>query len=533
MAAPLNYKKQAPLNPQLTCGPERHHACDPMIILVSSKISQADIHASLGKPEYSYFFLMKDFLPALERIGTVIHVQSRDKIESLYASYSTQGEAVIFISVSPPHQTPLDLACPTVTLFAWEFDSLPSVAWDGNPQNDWRYVFAHSSGAIATSREASKLAEQATTAGFPIIALPAPVWDRYAPLGSAEGCPVELGERQFPFAGIVIDSPILGLSADGLVRKPEEAPAEVLVEPDPEPQLLPAQKPLLEAWQLSTALLKGWWNEIRLPIDNALRVAPVAAAPEAVTPQAEVKSAQSEQLKLPPQQISVSGVVYTTVLNPADSRKNWVEIITAFCWAFKSVEGATLIVKMTHHDLEYYRIVLITLLSRLAPFSCRVVVLHGFLEDEQYRELISASTYYVNASSGEGLCLPLMEFLSASKPVIAPTHTAMADYVDEHLAFLLQCSLEPFCWPHDPTGIFMTHRHRLNWQSLMEAFKASYAVATQQPQQYRRMSRHAFAKMQVFASVDAVTPALSEFMHGVIRANHPNGSLLQDGSKAL
>lgn len=506
-----------------------------MIILVSSKVSQADIQASLGKPEYSYFFLMKDFLPALERIGTVIQVQSRDQIESLYASYSTQGEAVIFISVSPPHQTPLNLKCPTVTLFAWEFDSLPSVAWDGNPQNDWRHVFAHSSGAIATSREAAGLVKQATTAGFPVIALPAPVWDRYAALGSPEGCSVELGERQFPFAGIVIDSPLLGLSADGLVRKPVEAPAEVLVEPEPEPEpeFAPAQKPLLEAWQLSTALLKGWWNEIRLPLDNGLSNVSIVAVPEAVTPQTEVKSAQSEPVKPPLQQISVSGVVYTTVLNPADSRKNWVEIITAFCWAFKEVDDATLIVKMTHHDLEYYRIVLITLLSRLAPFSCRVVVLHGFLEDEQYRELISSSTYYVNASSGEGLCLPLMEFLSAAKPVIAPTHTAMADYVDEHLAFLLQCSLEPFCWPHDPTGIFMTHRHRLNWQSLMEAFKASYAVATQHPQQYRNMSRHAFAKMQAFASVDVVTAPLGEFLRGVIQAPPLQSYLSLNGSEAL
>lgn len=499
-----------------------------MIILVSSKISQSDIHASLGKPEYSYFFLMKDFLPALERIGTVIQVQSRDEIDSLHARYSAQGESVIFISVSPPHQTPLGLACPTVTLFAWEFDSLPSVAWGDNPQNDWRYVFAHSSGAIATSREAAGLVKQSMGERFPVIALPAPIWDRYATLGNAPGCEAERGERQFSFAGIVIDSPLLGLSADGLVRKPVETPAEVLAEPDPEPELAPASNPLLEAWQLSAALLKGWWHEIRLPLENGASVGSIAAQAQVVTPQAEFKS---EPVKPPLQSISLSGVVYTTVLNPADSRKNWVEIITAFCWAFKEVEDATLIVKMTHHDLEYYRIVLMTLLSRLAPFSCRVVVLHGFLEDEQYRELIGTSTYYVNASSGEGLCLPLMEFLSAGRPVIAPTHTAMADYVDEHLAFLVQCSLEPFCWPHDPTGIFMTHRHRLNWQSLMEAFKASYAVATQQPQQYRVMSRHAFAKMREFASVEVIAAPLGEFLRSLALPRTTQESLELNGSE--
>ena len=36
-----------------------------MIILVGSKIDQATIQSSLGKPEYSYFFLMRDFIPVL------------------------------------------------------------------------------------------------------------------------------------------------------------------------------------------------------------------------------------------------------------------------------------------------------------------------------------------------------------------------------------------------------------------------------------------------------------------------------------
>ncbi|HSC84576.1 MAG TPA: glycosyltransferase [Pseudomonas sp.] len=497
-----------------------------MIILISSKVGQADIHASLGKPEYSYFFLMKDFLPALERLGTVIQVQSRDEIESLHACYSAQGEAVVFISVSPPHQTLLDLQCPTVTLFAWEFDSLPSVAWDGQPQNDWRYVFAHTSGAIATSREAAGLVAKSMGEDFPVIALPAPVWDRYAALGSSEGWSIELGARQFPFAGIVIDSPILGLSADGLVRKPVEAPEEIIVESEPLP-IAPGR--LSQAWQLSTALLKGWWSEIHQPLNTS----PVVDVAVNVAPLADVSPVVTETVEPPLQLIEVKGVVYTTVLNPADSRKNWVEIITAFCWAFKTVEDATLIVKMTHHDLEYYRIVLITLLSRLAPFSCRVVVLHGFLDDVQYRELISASSYYVNASSGEGLCLPLMEFLSAGKPVIAPAHTAMADYIDERSAFILQCSLEPFCWPHDPTGIFTTHRHRLNWQSLLEAFQASYRVAKQSPERYRSMSQEAYEKMQAFASVAVISAPLGEFLRGSIVVANLQPSLQQAGSAAL
>ncbi|WP_187670755.1 glycosyltransferase [Zestomonas carbonaria] len=476
------------------------------LILVGSKISGDSIQGSLGKPEYSYYFLMRDFIPALQRLGTVVEVSTLEEVDELFERHDALGREVVFLSFSPPQQTPLGLRCPTVAVFAWEFDSLPSVAWDSNPQNDWRYAFARMSGAISTSREAAALVEEAAGARFPVVALPAPVWDRHAGLGSPEGVPLSLGDRQFSFRGVVIDSPILGLSADGLVRKPEPVPAELPADPEP---VQVVEGRFAQSWQLSKALLRGWWAEVRQPLQ------PACEAEHAV----EASSVKSppEREEEPARSIRVDGVVYTTILNPADSRKNWVELITAFCWAFKETEDATLIVKMTHHDLEYYRIVLMTLLSRLAPFRCRVLVLHGFLEDSQYRELIDASTYYVNASSGEGLCLPLMEFLSAGRPAIAPVHTAMADYVDERLAFLLKCSPEPFCWPHDPTGIFMTHRHRLNWQSLMEAYKTSYEVATADPWRYRQMSAHAFAKMRAFASVEAVAAPLDEFLEKIMK----------------
>ncbi|WP_137817363.1 glycosyltransferase [Pseudomonas sp. 2FG] len=494
-----------------------------MIILVGSKIDQSTIQASLGKPEYSYFFLMKDFMPALEQIGTVILVKSLVEIESLYARYRAEGQPIIFLNFSPPHQVPLGLECPTATVFAWEFDSLPSMAWDEDPRNDWRHVFAHTIGAITTSQETALLVDNAMQGSFPVIALPAPIWDRYACLASQDGLSPDLGARQFPFAGIVIDSPVLGLSADGLVRKPEpaaKAPEPATEAPEPAAELdLSSATRRVEAWQLSKALLTGWWREIHRPLEPVAAISQSSNEP-LLEPQEPDEPQQPEEpeAKPEPRLIGVNGVVYTTVLNPADGRKNWVDLITAFCWAFKDTDDATLIVKMIHHDLEHYRVVLMTLLSRLAPFRCRVVVLHGFLEDEQYQALISASSYYVNASSGEGLCLPLMEFLSSGKPVIAPDHTAMADYLNEQVAFVLKYSLEPTCWPHDPTGMLFTHRHRLNWQSLLEAFQSSYLVARNNPAHYQSMSSNAYQQMRSFAAVERVSEALKAFLHKVLTA---------------
>ncbi len=456
-----------------------------MIILVGSKIDQSTIQASLGKPEYSYFFLLKDFLPALEQIGEVIAVKNSEEVIALTSRYRAVNETVVFLSFSPPHQVPLGLPCPTVAVFAWEFDSLPSLTaaapegstqdgWGGDPRNDWGYVFERIAGAIATSREAAQLVERSMDEQFPVIALPAPVWARYASVSPISGWLPDLGQRVFDFAGQVIDSQKLELKVDEV-----------------------AHKPVSEAKRIRKALLHGWWHEVRLPKGGA----DTAWQPTATTePQPEL--------------VTVEGVVYTTVLNPNDGRKNWVDLVSAFCWAFKDVADATLVVKMTHHDIEHYRMVLLTLLARLSPFRCRVLVVHGFLPDAEYLQLINATTYYVNASSGEGLCLPLMESLCCGKPAIAPAHTAMSDYLRDDFAFLVRTSREPSCWPHDPTGMLSTHSHRLSWQSLMEAYRASYRTA-KHDSSYQAMSKMARSSMQEFCSLERVSRELGDFLQKV------------------
>ena len=203
------------------------------------------------------------------------------------------------------------------------------------------------------------------------------------------------------------------------------------------------------------------------------------------------------------------------MFSPSDGRKNWDDIVTAFCWAFRDRSDATLILKMTHHDLEFYRIPLLTLLSRLSPFKCRVLTLHGFLDDEKYRDLIRICDFYVNASTGEGLCLPLMEFLSAGKPALAPRHTAMLDYLDEDVGQIVHTSEEPACWSHDPTGQLGTRRHRLNWESLMLGYRACHEMARTNPDGYQRRSMAAWQRMRDFSDTTVVARQLQVFFASV------------------
>src|SRR5699024_6222562 len=50
------------------------------------------------------------------------------------------------------------------------------------------------------------------------------------------------------------------------------------------------------------------------------------------------------------QQVTLDGVIYTAVMNPWDGRKNWPEMVTGFCQAFRYKRNATLFLKMTHYD---------------------------------------------------------------------------------------------------------------------------------------------------------------------------------------
>ncbi len=208
--------------------------------------------------------------------------------------------------------------------------------------------------------------------------------------------------------------------------------------------------------------------------------------------------------------LRLEGAVWTSVLNPFDGRKNWTDIVSAFVWALRDDAAATLVLKLAHHDPVDFVAPLEHLLARLAPFSCRVVAIGGWLADDALEALVRATDIVVNASHGEGLCLPLMEFMSAGRPAIAPTHTAMADYVTAECAFTVDATEEHNVWPHDTRDLFRTTRYRIHWDSLVDAFERSARVLREDPLVYAAMSRAASAATRRVCSDEAVGAGLRE-----------------------
>src|SRR3974390_1907513 len=112
-----------------------------MTFIVHSEISEQNIAGNLGKPEYSYFFVLRKYLPVLRELGQVVVVRDPlEDVDRIYDACRQRGEQCIFISFSPPHKSVMGLRCPTLCVLAWEFDRIPDEVWDENPKNDWRNV---------------------------------------------------------------------------------------------------------------------------------------------------------------------------------------------------------------------------------------------------------------------------------------------------------------------------------------------------------------------------------------------------------
>ncbi|AZO86765.1 glycosyltransferase [Stutzerimonas stutzeri] len=519
-----------------------------MNFILYSDVNDSSISQSLGRPEYSYYFVLKAYRPLFESLGPVHVVSSAAEVDPLYRQLQQAGQDCLFISFAPPHKTPTDLQCPMVCVVAWEFDSIPAEHWDNDPRHDWSRTLARLGRVITLSTHTAEAIHRTLGDDFPVLVLPTPLWERFADIRQQyPGTPVNAGAT-LQIKGCILDSRSMGLSADGLIAPIIEQPPVEIVEPEsiPEPQPEPQPAPPLTLRRrlfITRHYLLLWYREaIRDLVPDAVRpwlarfrrpqplpIEPVVSAPSVPdepvisapsVPDEPVISAAGAQDEHPQAafpdtsqtvEIVVDGVIYVSVFNPDDGRKNWHHLITAFCWALRDAEDATLVLKMTQNDLSTYYVELITLLSQLSPFACRVVVMHGYLQDEQFARLYGAASYYVNASRCEGLCLPLMEFMSCARPVIAPNHTAMRDYIDDRVAFVVKSSQEPTIWPEDARILYRTLRHRPDWGSLKMAYENSYAMAKNQPDAWQAMADAASERIREYCSFAPVQQRLALF----------------------
>jgi glycosyltransferase involved in cell wall biosynthesis len=447
--------------------------------ILSSRFTEEVIQNHLGEPESGYYFLLSAFQPVLADLGSVEIVRHPEtEVDPIFKACQAQGEFCLFLPFAAPRNVPLDLECPTVPVIAWGFSTIPDAEWDNDPRNDWRFALAKARGAITLSTYSARAIAEAMGPDFMIGVVPVPIRTQ-----TDDALPVEPATVAPEIApgGAALDTAAMNLRVD---------------------LLAPAVRP---GGAASGADELGRHTNPRLPAERS-----TATTRDDLHGTAPTAKSQPG--------LSARSVVYTTVLNQTDPRKNPYDIVTAFCWAFRDIQDATLVLKVRDHGLHAFYNSLVPILYRLSPFRCRVLVLPGFLPDSEYENLIRATTYYVNASTSEGVCMPLMEFMSFGKPAIAPAHTAMADYIDNDVAFVLRANRQVTTWPHDPRRLFRTMSFRLDWASLLDAYGRSYRLATTMPDEYGEMSKRARDKMRQYASPGNVTGQLRNFFSAVTAA---------------
>ncbi len=89
-----------------------------MTILAYSTVHAETIGSSLGLPDYSYYFVLRDFLPVLQELAEVVVVRDLAEVPSLHDACAAAGDECVLLSFTPPHKAPADLPCQVIPVFA-------------------------------------------------------------------------------------------------------------------------------------------------------------------------------------------------------------------------------------------------------------------------------------------------------------------------------------------------------------------------------------------------------------------------------
>jgi len=365
-------------------------------LIVSSSYSTDEMGHSIGKEAYSYHFVAQAFAPLLERLGHVTEI-TRPESRLDYALWRAerQGRAAVHLSFLPLHFTYLSSRAPNLAFPSWEFPDIPATNLGNNPRNNWARIANHLSLIVCHSQSARNAFRRAGVK-TPLRVIPIPVPDTYFKLPLWE-----------PGRATVLDCPCFEFpQTDGATETLAETTTRI-TGPSLKDHGRSIYRRFLKPY-ISGFLDRHIWYLAR-----------AAGLVRKRRPEDEIPCKLSKSVNL-------TDIVYTTVFNPFDPRKNWQDLLTAFLTAFADTSDVTLVIKLVLRPkmlrsglleiFEFYR-------KSGLQHRCKVVLIWSYLPDAQMHDLTQASTYYLNTSRAEGSCMPLQSFLAAGRPGIAPVHS--------------------------------------------------------------------------------------------------------------
>jgi glycosyltransferase involved in cell wall biosynthesis len=455
-------------------------------VVVSSVFTENQMAAKLGREAYSYRFVYRAFEPLLRRWGHTIEV-TRPESRLDYALWRARQKHFdpVHLSFLPLHMTYLAHAAPNIAVPAWEFPDIPATDFHNDPRNNWRRI-ADQLSVIVTHCHITRNAFLRAQVKPPVHLVPVPIPDDYFEVPGWEP-----GQR------VILDCPCYVFPCTQTVSESETQPWF---------------SPQKRALNLKGRTKRAYRSFVKPYLPGGIHkyLALGARAARAF------RKARAEDLHLPypvTPHLELSGVVYSSIFNPYDPRKNFQDMLSAFLLALGDCVDATLVIKLVvcpelarealKNMVEYYQ-------GLGVRHRCRLVFINTYLDEDLMVELARGSTFYLNTSRAEGSCLPLQNFLAAGRPGVAPAHTGMADYLDDEIGFPIESHPEPASWPHDPEHRLTTTWQRLVWSSLSKQLRNSYDLARSGLPRYRAMATRGRERLASFASAESVWPCLAK-----------------------
>ncbi|MGQ0634176.1 MAG: hypothetical protein ACT4QC_06185 [Planctomycetaceae bacterium] len=444
-------------------------------LLVSGYGSGATAGRNLGTPGYSYDFVVRLFEPLFRELGDCEVLARPEATLGERAEQAVRnGRRTVHLCFRGLHDAVFAPHMPNVVVPAWEFPDVPNCDLDGDRRQNWVRV-ANDSSLVIVHGEFTRDAFVRAGVRTPLALVPVPTPSEYFDLPDWNA---EL-RSQIDCPAIVLG----GTAEDGGMHSPDVLTSPSLKSP-PHKRLRTLASALV--WKSASGIYK---RAVRpcLPywLDKGLTLGGRASLLELFNhPLMRDRMRPSFELR---------GIVYTSIFNPEDGRKNWKDLLSAFLLSLGDCPDATLVLKLVGRDRHHANAILSHYRGLSLPHRCRVIIITDYLTDEQMLNLTQATTYYVTSTRAEGNCLPLMNSLAAGRPGISPAHTAIADYFSGATGFVVDSHSEPCAWPQDPQTRCRTTWHRLVWPSLVEAFRKSYQVARHDRERYMLLADRARA----------------------------------------
>lgn len=442
---------------------------------------------NLGAPGYSYEFVTQLFEPLFRDWGKFVAVEDPAvNLEPTVASLQQQGYQPVHVCLRGLHDVVPSRTVPNIVIPAWEFPDVPDHGFDDNPRNNWVQV-ANESSLVIVGGEFTRRAFANSGVTTPIRIVPVPTPDSYFSVPTWD-----------PQSSVDLDCDALVLGPTETnesltISRPEASQEATSIDPAGRLNRRPISEFCRTAYRTICRRVLPTWLDYGLTI--GIRAALLAKR----QPETYAENVSHVHLK---------GVVYTSIFNPSDGRKNWEDLLSGFLIGLKDCDDATLVLKLVSADRRMLNQMLARYSALDIAHRCKIVIITKFLSDEQMADLANATTYYVTTTHAEGNCLPVMNYLAAARPAITPSHTAIADYFSEEIGFPVDCSDEPAAWPQDPLFRCRTTWSRLNWASFVDALQNSHQLVRDDLPSYVSLGNEASRQLRALAHPDSVRPRL-------------------------